>query len=66
MSWMGRVVLRSSRLAASTRCSVTQRLAEVALKNFARNPGTKLYDNMVDGTDTYKVSLIQKPLTAKA
>ena len=41
-------------------------LAEVALKNFARNPGTKLYDNMVDGTDTYKVSLLQKPLTAKA
>lgn len=41
-------------------------LAEVALKNFSRNPGTKLYDNMVDGTDTYKVSLIQKPLTARA
>ena len=41
-------------------------LAEVALKNFARNPGTKLYDNMVDGTDTYKVCLIQKPQTAKA
>ena len=40
--------------------------AEVALKNFSRNPGTKLYDNMVDGTDTYKVSLIQKPLAAKA
>ena len=30
------------------------------------NPGTKLYDNMVDGTDTYKVSLLQKPLKAKA
>lgn len=40
-------------------------LAEVALKNFSRNPGTKLYDNMVDGTDTYKVVLVQKPLDAK-
>jgi SAM-dependent methyltransferase len=36
-------------------------LAEVALKNFSRNPGTRLYDNMVDGTDTYKVVLVQKP-----
>ena len=41
-------------------------LADVALKNFSRNPGTKLYDNMVDGTDTYKVSLIQKPLAVQA
>jgi ubiquinone/menaquinone biosynthesis C-methylase UbiE len=41
-------------------------LAEVALKNFSRNPGTKLYDNMVDGTDTYKVVLVHKPLTAQA
>jgi len=41
-------------------------LAEVALKNFSRNPGTKLYDNMVDGTDTYKVVLLQKPLTKDA
>lgn len=41
-------------------------LADVALKNFSRNPGTKLYDNMVDGTDTYKVSMLQKPLTARA
>ncbi len=41
-------------------------LAEVALKNFARNPGTKLYDNMVDGTDQYKVCLFQKPASAKA
>ena len=41
-------------------------LAEVALKNFARNPGTRLYDNMVDGTDTYKVVLVQKPLGAQA
>lgn len=39
-------------------------LAEVALKNFSRNPGTKLYDNMVDGTDTYKVILVQKPLAS--
>lgn len=41
-------------------------LAEVALKNFSRNPGTNLYDNMVNGTDTYKVVLVQKPLKAKA
>ena len=41
-------------------------LADVALKNFSRNPGTKLYDNMVDGTDTYKVVLFQKPLTVQA
>ncbi len=43
-----------------------RQLAEVALKNFSRHPGTKLYDNMVDGTDTYKSVLVQKPLTAKA
>lgn len=36
--------------------------AERALKNFARHPGTRLYENMVDGTDTYKVVCIQKPL----
>lgn len=41
-------------------------LADVALKNFSRNPGTRLYDNMVDGTDTYKVSLLQKPLAVQA
>ena len=35
--------------------------AERALKNFARHPGTRLYENMVDGTDAYKVVLIQKP-----
>ena len=29
-------------------------------------PGTKLYDNMVDGTDTYKVVLVHKPIKAKA
>jgi len=34
--------------------------ADWALKNFARNPGTRLYENMVDGTDAYKVALIQK------
>ncbi|MDP3273796.1 MAG: class I SAM-dependent methyltransferase [Deltaproteobacteria bacterium] len=34
--------------------------AEVALKNFARNPNTRLYQNMVDGTDTYKVVLLEK------
>ncbi len=35
--------------------------AERALKNFARHPGTRLYENMVDGTDSYKVVCIQKP-----
>lgn len=34
--------------------------AEVALKNFARHPGTNLYDNMVTRKDTYKVALLQK------
>lgn len=34
--------------------------AESAMKNFYRNPGTRLYDNMTDGTDSYKVALIQK------
>lgn len=34
--------------------------AEVALKNFSRNPGTRLYDNMVDRTDTYKVVCARK------
>lgn len=41
-------------------------MADVALKNFARNPNTNLYDNMVNGTDTYKVCMIQKPLTVQA
>jgi hypothetical protein len=36
--------------------------AEVALKNFARNPGTNLYDNMVNRTDTYKVVRLRKSL----
>ena len=35
-------------------------LAEVALKNFSRSPRTRLYENMVDGTDTYRVTLFQK------
>jgi SAM-dependent methyltransferase len=34
--------------------------AEVALKNFARNPDTNLYQTMVDGTDTYRVVLVRK------
>jgi len=38
-----------------------RRQAELALKNFYRHPGTNLYENMVDGTDTYRVALFQKP-----
>jgi hypothetical protein len=34
--------------------------AEQVFKNFCRNPGTKLYENMVDGTDTYKVVIARK------
>lgn len=34
--------------------------AEIALKNFARNPGTRLYQNMVERVDTYRVVLLQK------
>ncbi len=34
--------------------------ADWAMKNFARNPGTRLYDNMTNGIDAYKVVLIQK------
>ncbi len=34
--------------------------AEVALKNFARNPGTSLYLKMKNGTDSYRVSLFRK------
>ncbi len=34
--------------------------AEMALKNFYRNPGTRLYENMKNRTDTYQVALIQK------
>lgn len=36
--------------------------ARQALLNFYRNPGTRLYNNMVDGTDTYRVALFQKPV----
>jgi ubiquinone/menaquinone biosynthesis C-methylase UbiE len=31
-----------------------------AMKNFYRNPGTRLYDDMATGADTYKVALLQK------
>ena len=34
--------------------------AERAVKNFYRNPGTRLYSNMKDGTDSYMVSCFQK------
>jgi SAM-dependent methyltransferase len=34
--------------------------AELAMKNFYRNPGTNLYDDMVNGTDSYKVVAFQK------
>jgi len=34
--------------------------AELALKNFYRNPGTNLYANMTDGTDSYRVVLARK------
>lgn len=34
--------------------------ADIALKNFARNPGTRLYQNMVDRSDTYRVMLLEK------
>ncbi len=36
-------------------------VAEVALKNFSRHPGTRLYNNMTTREDTYKVVLLQKP-----
>lgn len=36
--------------------------AELALKNFSRNPGTRLYENMRDGTDSYRVVLARKPI----
>ena len=37
-----------------------RREADGAMKNFYRNPGTKMYVNMKNGTDTYKVVLLQK------
>lgn len=36
--------------------------AELALKNFYRHPGTRLFEKMVDGTDSYRSVLFQKPL----
>jgi len=35
--------------------------AEQALKNFYRHPGTRLYEKMTDGTDSYRVALFHKP-----
>jgi ubiquinone/menaquinone biosynthesis C-methylase UbiE len=35
--------------------------AEAGLKNFIRHPGSNLYQNMTDGTDTYKLVIAQKP-----
>jgi SAM-dependent methyltransferase len=35
--------------------------ARMAMKNFYRDPGTNLYDTMVNRTDTYKVVCFQKP-----
>jgi hypothetical protein len=35
-------------------------------EELSRDPGTRLYDNMVDGTDTYKVVLVQKQAQAEA
>lgn len=34
--------------------------ARMAMENFYRNPGTNLYKNMTDGTDSYRVVLFQK------
>lgn len=34
--------------------------ARRAMENFCRNPGTNLYQNMKDGTDTYRVGVLQK------
>jgi SAM-dependent methyltransferase len=34
--------------------------AESAMKNFYRSPGTSMYRKMTDGTDTYKVVVLQK------
>ena len=36
-----------------------RRQARAAMTNFARNPRTQLYENMVKRTDTYRVSLFQ-------
>ncbi len=34
--------------------------AELAMKNFYRHPGTRLYENLRDGTDAYRVVMVQK------
>jgi hypothetical protein len=34
--------------------------ARQAMLNFYRNPGTRLYDRLVEGTDSYKVVCFQK------
>jgi ubiquinone/menaquinone biosynthesis C-methylase UbiE len=34
--------------------------ARMAIMNFYRNPGTNLYDTMIDRRDTYKVNCLQK------
>jgi ubiquinone/menaquinone biosynthesis C-methylase UbiE len=41
-----------------------RREARLAMANFYRNPGTNLYQNMIDGRDTYKVALFQKTNTS--
>lgn len=35
--------------------------ARMAMENFYRNPGTRLYEKMIDGTDSYRVVLFHKP-----
>jgi len=37
-----------------------RREARLAMANFYRNPGTNLYQNMINGRDTYKLALFQK------
>ncbi len=38
--------------------------ARQAMRNFFRDPGTNLYRNMTDGTDTYRVVAFKKPSDA--
>jgi ubiquinone/menaquinone biosynthesis C-methylase UbiE len=33
--------------------------ASAAMKNFFRNPGTQMYENMKNGTDSYRVAVLQ-------
>ena len=35
--------------------------ARQAMRNFYRDPGTNLYRNMTDGTDSYRVVAFRKP-----